>query len=333
MPEPAVVLLARCRYREHGGEDSAYEADVALLEANGHDVIRFEVGPVPDRGPHRRRLAEVLRRERPRVAHFHNTFPLLGPWAYEACRDAGVPIVQSLHNHRWECPALVFYRDGHECHDCQGRRVPWPGVWHACWRGSRVQTAASAVLTRRQRAAAHRLADVVVVPSRYTASIVGGVARPDAVHPDFAVPVRRAPEGPVFVGRASPEKGLALLPPSVRVVTGLGRGEVIAALDAASVLVVPSIAPESFGLAALEAFARGVPVIASDAGALPELVTDGVTGRLFPSGDAAALAAVLRDPGDLDAMGRAARALFDAEHAPPAAYRRLLEVYAMAAAT
>jgi len=61
----------------------------------------------------------------------------------------------------------------------------------------------------------------------------------------------------------------------------------------ADLVVVPSIWQEAFGLAALEAMARGVPVIASAVGGLLEIVKDGITGMLVPPGDEAALAEAL----------------------------------------
>jgi glycosyltransferase involved in cell wall biosynthesis len=64
-------------------------------------------------------------------------------------------------------------------------------------------------------------------------------------------------------------------------------------IEAADVVIMPSDAPEPFGLVAIEAFARGRPVIASAAGGLLDIVTDGTDGWLFPPGDAAALAGVL----------------------------------------
>lgn len=60
-----------------------------------------------------------------------------------------------------------------------------------------------------------------------------------------------------------------------------------------SVLLMPSHA-EGFGLAAAEALSCGVPVIAGDASSLPEIVTDGVSGRLVPPGDPDALAEAVR---------------------------------------
>lgn len=69
---------------------------------------------------------------------------------------------------------------------------------------------------------------------------------------------------------------------------------------------------ESFGLAALEALASGVPVVASDVGGLPEVVQDGVTGFLRAADDvqgmAEAVLSLFTDPGRAATMGRAARA-------------------------
>lgn len=63
-----------------------------------------------------------------------------------------------------------------------------------------------------------------------------------------------------------------------------------AAFMAADVIVTPSIEPEAFGRVAVEAQAMGCPVVASRLGAQTETVLDGVTGFLFPPGDAQALA-------------------------------------------
>jgi glycosyltransferase involved in cell wall biosynthesis/O-antigen ligase len=88
--------------------------------------------------------------------------------------------------------------------------------------------------------------------------------------------------------------------------------DVTALLADATVVVTPSILPESFGLVLLEAMASGRPVIASDHGGPREIVVDGETGFLVPPGDEAALAAaldrLLSDPGLAMRLGEAARA-------------------------
>lgn len=53
----------------------------------------------------------------------------------------------------------------------------------------------------------------------------------------------------------------------------------------ADVLINPSMVAESFGMVVIEAYAKGIPVLASDSGALPEIVKDGKTGWIFKSGD------------------------------------------------
>ena len=122
---------------------------------------------------------------------------------------------------------------------------------------------------------------------------------------------------------------------SVRFLGALPRDEALAALSSASLLVFPSLWYEQFAITPLEAMALGVPVLVSDVASGATIVEDGVTGRFFPAGDSAALAASLRellsDPAALRCMGDAARAAFEASDcAPSRNLARLLAVYASA---
>ncbi len=89
----------------------------------------------------------------------------------------------------------------------------------------------------------------------------------------------------------------------------LSREELVREYNRCAVFVSPSLY-EGFGLPAAEAQACGAPVVATRAGALREVVVDGVTGLLVPPGNAVelgkAIAAVLRDPVLADELGRMA---------------------------
>jgi len=89
--------------------------------------------------------------------------------------------------------------------------------------------------------------------------------------------------------------------------------DVVRAMD---VIVVATTTQEPAALALMETMAMGRPIVATRTGGTPELVLDGVTGRIFPPGDAAALAdglgQLLADPAMRDALGRAGRQRMEA---------------------
>ncbi|MDP9982282.1 glycosyltransferase involved in cell wall biosynthesis [Pseudarthrobacter oxydans] len=99
--------------------------------------------------------------------------------------------------------------------------------------------------------------------------------------------------------------------------------DISAHIDAADFLILPSDKPEPFGLVLLEAFARGRAVIASDAGGVLDVVTNGTDGWLFPIGNASDLATVLKslDSAMAEEMGRNARLSYE-EKFSIGAYRR-----------
>lgn len=113
-----------------------------------------------------------------------------------------------------------------------------------------------------------------------------------------------------------PDHVRGLIPPSaagrVRFRGTVPLAELVRLYQQADLLVLPSIWQESYGLPVAEAMASGTPVLASHSGGVPELVQDGVTGRLVPRLDVGALTQAMRemlsDLGRLRAMGAAGRA-------------------------
>jgi glycosyltransferase involved in cell wall biosynthesis len=120
--------------------------------------------------------------------------------------------------------------------------------------------------------------------------------------------------------------------PGVEHVESAEPSEVVAAIDGARALVLPSW-PEGLGRVVLEAFARGRTVVATDAGGIPDIVTDGVDGLLVPRADTQALVAaltrVLEDDELAARLGAAAKQAYAAWHQTPgdfaARYRELVD--------
>jgi len=99
----------------------------------------------------------------------------------------------------------------------------------------------------------------------------------------------------------------------------------------ATCLIVPSLWYEGFPMVVVEAFANGLPIIASRIGALGEIIEDGVTGLLFDPGDADALsmkmAWALSNPESMKQMGRAARLRYEELYTPERNLAILMEIY------
>ena len=147
-----------------------------------------------------------------------------------------------------------------------------------------------------------RLAAVKGVPV-----LLDAVAAVRKEHPDVALTlVGDGPERGWIETRAA-ELGIA---DAVRITGYLSQDRVASELAQAGLFVLPSFA-EGVPVVLMEAMATGLPVIATRIAGIPELVEDGVSGRLVPPGDADALAAaigeLLSDPGRADAMGEAGR--------------------------
>jgi len=338
------ILIVHNFYQQPGGEDDCFRDEASLLEDRGHTVIRYTqhndafASMNPLRAAQvtfwnrrvRSELRALIRRERPDVAHFHNTFPLISPAAYYAARAEGLPVVQTLHNYRLLCPSAVFFREGQVCELCARRQLKWPGVRYACYRQSRLATAVVALMLWLHHYAGtwQRAVDRYIVLTEFARQkfVANGLpAGKIAIKPNFVHPAPAAGDGSggyaLFIGRLSPEKGIETMleawqahspglplkligdgPLRERVqqataqhpaITWLGRQpkeQVYSWLQHATCLVFPSLCYEGMPRVIIEAFATGTPVIASNLGAAAEMIQDGETGLHFRAGDAHDLA-------------------------------------------
>lgn len=120
------ILILHNRYQIHSGEEAVVKAEKALLKAKGHTVEVLEVDNSRIEGVFDQAKAAInviysqsskqlvktaISRFKPEIVHVHNFFPLLSPSVYFACNDAGIPLIQTLHNYRILCAISSFYRD------------------------------------------------------------------------------------------------------------------------------------------------------------------------------------------------------------------------------
>lgn len=230
------VLVVHNYYQQRAGEDAVFEQECRLLARFGHTVIPYhrankeieEAGSWRRlRAPldiiwnarSRREFSSLLRAERPDVVHVHNTYFMISPSIFAACQEAGVPVVQTLHNYRLFCPNAVFFRDGKACEDCRESGL-WQGIRHACYHGARLDTTVVAAMIKLNRAFGTwpGKVDEFIALTRFSRRklVEGGLpAQRVTVKPNFVDPDPGQGGGTrdhaLFVGRLSPEKGVPTL--------------------------------------------------------------------------------------------------------------------------
>ncbi len=313
-----------------------------------------------------REVGRIVRRDAIEVVHVHNLFPTLSPAVLRSARQAGAAVVVTLHNFRMMCLPANLLRDDRICEVCVGH-APWRGVIHRCYRASALgSTALATSLTLHRAAGTFDAVSRFLAVSDFVRRkhVEAGVpAGRIGVKANFTWPVdvRRGPgEYFVYLGRLSGEKGVDTLlrawergrPDVPLVVVGDGpdgsalrasaphgvefRGqvpseEVAGILARARALLVPSRWYEAAPRSIIEAYAAGVPVLASDIGALPDLVASDVSGLLVPTDDAEGWAGAverLTDDAESERLGRQAFELWERRYSPARGIAGLEQAYA-----
>jgi glycosyltransferase involved in cell wall biosynthesis len=355
-----ICLLNNHLYLRGGAERVLFE-EAELLRQNGHEVLFFGCrGPadlvteharyypptVPIDGlrglekwshspkvvynrAHGRAFRRFLGETKPQLIHAHNIYGALTSAVLDTAKDAGIPVLLTVHDYKLVCPSYLALDHGRVCKACTG------GRFHHCLlkRCHKSNLAASAVYTAEAYLTKlGRKYDVVrhlLSPSRYMRQTLleNGYSPERVLHvPNFVDSSRIQPtpgEGTpaLYVGRLSPEKGIPTLLKAIRGLERplhiVGGGPLRNALEQeareqglqdlvrfkghlsgdaladeyrrAAFVVVPSEWYENAPMVVLEAFAHGKAVVGADIGGIPELVAPDRTGLLFPPGDAEAL--------------------------------------------
>jgi glycosyltransferase involved in cell wall biosynthesis len=268
-------------------------------------------------------MRRTLKDDRPDVVHIHSVYPMFSPSILVACRQAGVPVVMTVHSHNLTCPTWFHLHKGRICEECAGGHE-----YHCITKNCRNNILESIAYALRSTVARvfrlfHNNVDVLIVLSPfgqekllqagYDAEQIAIIPNSTSVEVKEATAHKPVGEYVAFAGRLSSEKGVDILlaaanrmpdipfkiagdgpalpelktraPRNVEFLGRLGFSDLLAFYRKSLALVVPSLWFEPFGLVVVDAMALGVPVIASRIGGLPYLVDEGITGALFQPGD------------------------------------------------
>lgn len=373
------------RYLVPGGEDQSAAAEANLLLQQGCvvELLEEDNRRVEQLGKARtamrtiwssesyRRIYDKLRTGKFDVLHVQNFFPLWSPSVYYAAAKCNIPVVQTLRNYRLMCVNAVFFRDSHVCEDCLGKPFAWPGILHACYRDSRAGSAVVAGmngfhhLARTWRTKIH----VYVALTEFARNkyIAGGLpAEKIVVKPNFVYPSPQQGDGQggyaLFVGRLSPEKGIATLlkawqaaakalplkivgdgplsdvvevaaqqNPAIEYLGRRSPNEVTQLMQRAEFFVFPTECYEGMPRTVIESFAVGTPVLASNLGSTAAMVVPGETGFHFTPGSVAELRERVewcsQNLDQMRTMRSRARQAFEDSYTGAANARMLLAIY------
>ncbi len=330
------VLAVHNYYRQAGGEDVVFASECELLRERGNRVLQYSdsnwridkinplelaLGTVWSQGAYRR-ISKLIQRFRPDIAHFHNTFPLISPSAYYACKRHGVGVVQTLHNYRLICAGATLQRAGRVCEQCTGRFSMLPAIRHKCYHDSLLQTGVliGSLLAHRLAGTFDSSVDAFVALTEFAKNkfIRAGISaqkmfvKSNFVNTSSMGPMEETHERcpfALFVGRFASEKGLGTLlsaweqidypiylfgsgvlpefkkSENIKVMNFVDRATILSYMKRASLLIFPSEWYEGFPLTIAEAFSCSLPVLTSNIGSQAEIVKDGYSGVHFEAGN------------------------------------------------
>jgi glycosyltransferase involved in cell wall biosynthesis len=270
----------------------------------------------------RQNFTRLIHDFKPDIVHLNNIHSQLSPVIAVVCHRHRIPVVWTLHDYKLVCPAYLFLNNGKPCEACLENK--WSVVRKKCIK-SNLSASLVAYWEARiwNLSKLSRVTDRFISPSSFLKSkmISGGIdpSKIEVMHnfidiSDYQRGAEAKKDYYCYVGRLSSEKGVETL---LRAAEGLpelklkiiGTGpleevlisgnrlpnveflgyrtgdELNSILSGSRFLIVPSEVYENNPLTVLEALSLGIPVLGSDIGGIPELITPGFNGMLFEAGN------------------------------------------------
>ncbi|MBD3377790.1 glycosyltransferase [candidate division KSB1 bacterium] len=310
------------------------------------------------------RLLSALKGDSPDICHIHNFFPLWSPSIFYYLKKLNIPTVITLHNYRFTCANAYLFRNDHICEKCVGKST-LRSVVYKCYQNSRIKSFAvsSMIEYHKKLLTWHKKVDAFICLTEFQKKILCRSGLPDShcyIKPNFINDPNSSETYTgrshfLFMGRFEHVKGAGLIMDALESVSFpisvLGvKSETIKTnienvnfhghvenhkvhqyLKTSIALIFPSRWYEGLPLSILEAFACSTPVIASNHGAMAELVEHGKTGLLFEPGNASDLAAKMtwawEHKEEMRIMGENARRIYEEKYTPEKNYEMLMNIY------
>ncbi|MEI9920438.1 MAG: glycosyltransferase family 4 protein [Bacteroidota bacterium] len=318
-----------------------------------------------------KRISKMIESFRPDVIHVHNFVPLVSPAVFWVASRYRVPVILTLHNFRLVCPSATLFHKNFIYEKSLHSVFPFDAVMKGVYRDSVIETALLALAIGFHHLIGtwrHKVDFYIALTSFAKGKFVNArvplpaskvLVKPNSVT-DCGMGQQRRRDHFLFVGRLVEEKGLRTLlqaaslslfrliiigdgpmqqeviehtkiNPNVVYLGPQNKATVISHMKACAALVFPSLWYEGLPLTLIEAFSAGTPVIASNHGAMAELIQDGVNGLLFEPGRERELARrmddILHEKIDVDAMSEQARSTYLRYFTPERNYNLLLTIY------
>jgi Glycosyltransferase len=142
------ILLIHNNYGVYSGEETVVDRQMALFKEMGYEVTIYRKTTEGVRGtawgslkgllfgfyaPNAvRDIKRLIKNDKPDVVVVHNLYPFISPAVLKPIKQAGIPIIMTIHNFRLICPTGLFMRNAAPCEDCLEKRSEWSCIRHNC---------------------------------------------------------------------------------------------------------------------------------------------------------------------------------------------------------
>ena len=243
------VLQVNKFFYYKGGSERVFFDTVSLLRAKGHEILTFSMrqpqnlhsseeeyfvsevdfkkGGLTKQVTNsmrllysleaRRKLEDLIRKERPQLAHLYNIYHQISPSILHSLKKFGIPVVMSLYDFKVVCASYLMLQGGKPCEECKGGKY-YRCLMNSCVKGSRLKSLISALEMHLHHdlLGIYRYVDYFISPSLFLKHKVKEMGFNGKVInlaysidcSDYIPQYQWQEDSIVYFGRLSPEKGL-----------------------------------------------------------------------------------------------------------------------------